>query len=76
MDGGILCLLLVVGLVALLVYLSKQKANNRFRNHCGECSYVSQWMTESSAEQDAIRHYATNHPQIRPGGHMESRMRR
>ena len=70
-----LCLLVVAGIVALLVYNSNQKANYRFRNRCGECSHVSAWHTESEAERQCVAHYAERHPGIRPGGVIETRGR-
>ncbi|MET8877085.1 hypothetical protein [Nocardia sp. NPDC004604] len=76
MDPGFLCLLVVIGIIALLVYNSNQKATNRFRVHCGECRYVSPWMTESAANADSLQHYETRHPAAVPGGHIESRFRK
>lgn len=75
MDGGFLCLLVVVGIVVFFIYNANQKAGNRFRIACGECGYQSGWTTESAAQADAIRHYQDRHPSILPGGTIQFRGR-
>ncbi|MFJ4654280.1 hypothetical protein ACIP5Y_23680 [Nocardia sp. NPDC088792] len=75
MDGGFVCILVVVGVVALLIYMSNQKASNRYRADCGECSHQSAWLSESEAEAASIRHYRSKHPDLPPGGTMQIRAR-
>lgn len=39
-----------------------------FRNACGECRYITPWLTESEAERRIVDHYARHHPDLVPGG--------
>ncbi|MGW4241185.1 hypothetical protein [Nocardia sp. NPDC004722] len=73
MDGGFLCLLVVVGFVAYLAYRSSERSNKKYRSVCGECSFTTEWLTESGAENRISAHYAASHPGIVPGGHFEIR---
>ncbi|MQY22177.1 hypothetical protein NRB20_52900 [Nocardia sp. RB20] len=76
MDGGLACLLVVIGVIALLIYRSESnhKANNRFRAICGECDYQSTWMTESQVYDNSAAHYNSRHPHTRPGGTIQIRL--
>ncbi|MGW4248066.1 hypothetical protein [Nocardia sp. NPDC004722] len=75
MDGGLICLLVVVGIVALFIYMSNQKSVNKYRAVCGECGFRSGWMTESQAEASSAQHYRSRHPNVPPGGTMQIRTR-
>lgn len=73
MDGGMICLLVVVGIVVLLVFNASDKANNKFRGKCGECAHQTGWLTESGVENAMEAHYADRHPELPPGGLIQAR---
>lgn len=75
MDGGFVCLLVIVGVVALFIYMSNQKSVNKYRAICGECGYRSGWVPESLAEDAMVQHYRYKHSHLPPGGTMEIRTR-
>ncbi|MEV6071911.1 hypothetical protein AB0L82_35680 [Nocardia sp. NPDC052001] len=73
MDGGFLCLLVVIGFVAYLVYRASERSNKKYRSVCGECRFATEWLTESGAANRISAHYRTAHPTIAPGGQVEIR---
>ncbi|MEV8328078.1 hypothetical protein ACFVHI_23195 [Kitasatospora sp. NPDC127121] len=40
----------------------------KFRGHCGECGFKTEWTTEATTEQDLLDHYTRRHPHLEPGG--------
>ncbi|ARP68928.1 hypothetical protein LK07_03100 [Streptomyces pluripotens] len=42
-----------------------------YRFWCGECGFMTAWLSQSVGEQEQIEHYARHHPGIDPGGHVE-----
>lgn len=42
-----------------------------YRNSCGECAYRTSWGTESSSNEEIVRHYERAHPDVFPGGVVE-----
>lgn len=73
MDSGAICVLVVVGVVALWIYSKNDRANNSFRVKCGECSHTTAWQTESQAGTAIASHYEQRHPEVPPGGVIEYR---
>ncbi|MFE9259223.1 hypothetical protein [Streptomyces sp. NPDC006879] len=42
-----------------------------YRYWCGECEFKTTWLNESQTERQQIEHYASKHPGIEPGGHVQ-----
>ena len=42
------------------------------RYRCGECGFSTRWTTQSEAEDLSVAHYADRHPQLAPGGSVET----
>ncbi|MFD3705366.1 hypothetical protein ACFWUP_19680 [Nocardia sp. NPDC058658] len=73
MDGGLLCLLFVGAVIVLFIHLSRERRDRQYRRHCGECRYISGWLTESGADEDAEAHYRAKHHGVEVGGVVEVR---
>lgn len=73
MDGGLLCLLFVGAIIALFIYLCAERQNRRFRRHCGECRWITGWLTESGADSAIEVHYQAKHRGVIVGGIIEVR---
>ncbi|GLW72713.1 hypothetical protein Kpho02_50120 [Kitasatospora phosalacinea] len=43
-----------------------------YRYRCGECGFKTSWGTESQGERAQIAHYADRHPDLYPGGTVET----
>ncbi|WP_405020797.1 hypothetical protein OHV05_31920 [Kitasatospora sp. NBC_00070] len=43
-----------------------------YRYWCGECGFRTGWLTESQVERQQTEHYAARHPEIFPGGQVET----
>ncbi|MQS16881.1 hypothetical protein F7Q99_33015 [Streptomyces kaniharaensis] len=43
-----------------------------YRYWCGECGYRTPWLGESRAQELQIEHYAKRHPDVPPGGSVET----
>lgn len=73
MEFGALCFVVVVAIIAYFVWQSMERGDKRYRYHCGECRHITDWMTESQAEDAHIEHYLLRHPGIPSGGQVETR---
>lgn len=43
-----------------------------YRYWCGECGFKTDWTSESQIEHQQMKHYASRHPRIPPGGLVET----